>query len=237
MNTQLNKYIHDLKSAGHPDKVRILSGFFKTGHGQYGEGDIFLGIYVPVQRQIAKRYSDLDFKSLEILLKSKIHEHRLGALYILIGQYKKADEKNKEKIYKFYLKNIKGINNWDLVDTSCPNVVGQWLKDRPKDILYKMAKSKNLWQKRIAVISTLAFIRFGQFTDTLKISELLMNDKHDLIHKAVGWMLREVGKQDEKVLKKFLDKFAAKMPRTMLRYSIEKFNQSDRNYYLCLKKI
>lgn len=237
MNTQLNKYIHDLKSVGHPDKARILSGFFKTGKGQYGEGDIFLGIYVPIQRQIAKRYFDLDFRSLETLLKSKIHEHRLGALFVLTDQYKKGDNKLKEKIYKFYLKNIKGINNWDLVDISCPNIVGQWLRDKPKDILYQLAYSKNLWQKRIAIISTLAFIRSGQLTDTLKISEILMNDKHDLIHKSVGWMLRELGKKDEKVLKKFLDKFAAKMPRTMLRYSIEKFNQSDRNHYLCLKKI
>lgn len=237
MNYQLGKYIKELKLAGHPDKARILSGFFKTGKGQYGEGDIFLGIYVPTQRQIAKKYQTLSPKDLEFLLKSKIHEHRLGALFILIAQYEKGDDIIKEKIYKFYLKNIKWVNNWDLVDLSAPNIVGDWLKNKPKNILYKMVDSPKLWQKRIAIISTLAFIRSGQFVDTLKISEILLSDKHDLIHKAVGWMLRELGKRDEVTLKKFLNKFATKMPRTMLRYSIEKFNQLDRNYYLCLKKI
>lgn len=235
MKNNRDNLIKELKRAGHPDKAKLLSGFFKTGKGQYGEGDIFLGIYVPIQRAISKKYIDLDFSDLAMLLKSKVHEHRLVALYILVAKFKKGDAKEKEKVYKFYLKNIKGINNWDLVDTSAPRIIGEWLANKPKDTLYKLARSKNLWEKRIAIISTLAFIKNKQFADTFKLSEILMNDKHDLIHKAVGWMLREAGKKDEVALRKFLDKHATKMPRTMLRYSIEKFNQETRKYYLCLK--
>ncbi len=233
MKNKLENLVKELKTAGHPDKAKLLSGFFKTGKGQYGEGDIFLGIYVPIQRAISKKYTDLDFSDLATLLKSKVHEHRLAALYILVAKFKLGDAK--EKVYKFYLKNIKGINNWDLVDTSAPRIIGEWLAEKPKDTLYKLARSKNLWEKRIAIISTLAFIKNKHLTDTFKISEILMNDKHDLIHKAVGWMLREAGKKDEAALRKFLDKHTTKMPRTMLRYSIEKFNQETRKYYLCLK--
>ncbi len=237
MSKSLSSYIHELKTAGHPDKAKILSGFFKTGKGEYGEGDVFLGIYVPIQRAIAKKYTDLDLAELETLLKNKIHEHRTGALFILCDQYKKSDDKTKEKIFKFYLKNTSRINNWDLVDLSAPNIVGEWLLKKDKKILYKLARSKNLWEKRISIVSTLAFIRTKQLHDTLKISEILINDNHDLIHKAVGWMLRETGKRDEIVLRNFLNKHATKMPRTMLRYSIEKFNKTDRNYYLCLKPL
>ena len=236
MTTKLDNYLKDLKTAANPALAKNLSGFFKTGKGQYGEGDIFLGIYVPNQRLIAKKYLDLSLEDLAFLLKSKIHEQRLGALFILTAQLNKNDIKTQEKIYKFYLKNLKGVNNWDLVDQSAPRIVGQWLKDKPKDILYKFARSKNLWQKRIAIISTLAFITHKQFDDTLKISEILLNDTHDLIHKAVGWMLREVGKRDEKLLKKFLNKHCKKMPRTMLRYAIERFNKKDYKYYLLCSK-
>ncbi|MBI5221675.1 MAG: DNA alkylation repair protein [Candidatus Magasanikbacteria bacterium] len=235
MSTLLNKLTAELKLVARPDKAQILSGFFKTGKGQYGEGDIFLGIYVPIQRGIAKKYLVLDLKDIQILLNSKIHEHRTIALFILIAQYQKADEKIKEKIYKFYLENTKRINNWDLVDLSAPNIVGQQLLKNNKNILYKLARSKNLWEKRIAIVATLTFIRAKKFDDTLKISEILIRDRHDLIHKAVGWMLREMGKRDESLLRKFLKKHAKNMPRTMLRYSIEKFNQVDRQYFLCLK--
>lgn len=235
MTATINNFIKELKVAGDQTKARVLGRFFKTGKGQYGEGDIFLGVYVPFQRQIAKKYSTLPLTDIETLLKSKIHEHRLGALFILCDQFKKADEKTKEKIFKFYLKNSQGVNSWDLVDLSAPNIVGEWLLKKDRKILYKLARSKNLWQKRIAIVSTLTFIRAKQLDDTIKISEILMGDTHDLIHKAVGWMLREAGKRDEAVLRKFLDKHAVKMPRTMLRYSIEKFNPSTRKYYLCLK--
>ena len=235
MPNQVQKLLSDLKVASNSQKAKLLGGFFKSGKGQYGEGDIFLGIYVPIQRAIAKKYEGLEFNDLESLLKSKIHEHRLVALFILVSKFKKGDNKIKEKIFKFYLKNIKGVNNWDLVDQSAPNIIGQWIQDKPKDILYKLARSNNLWEKRIAILSTLAFIREKKFEDTIKISEILMNDKHDLIHKSVGWMLREVGKKEEAVLIKFLNKHTTKMPRTMLRYSIEKFNQETRKYYLCLK--
>lgn len=232
MTILLNNYLKELKSAANPALAKNLSGFFKTGKGQYSEGDMFLGIYVPNQKLIAKKYLDLTFADLSVLLKSKTHEHRVGALFILKTIYIKADIKTKEKIYKFYLNNLKGINNWDLVDLSAPNIIGEWLLEKPKDILYEFAHSTNLWKKRIAIISTLTFIRDRQFEDTLKISEILLSDSHDLIHKAVGWMLRELGKRDEKVLRKFLDKHCKKMPRTMLRYSIEKFNKQDYKHYL-----
>ncbi len=235
MSYQVNNLIRDLKAVSNPEKAKILSGFFKSGKGQYGEGDIFLGIYVPIQKDIAKNYEQLNLKDLEFLLESKIHEYRLVALFILVSKFKKGDNKIREIIYKFYLKNVKGINNWDLIDTSAPKIIGEWLKEKPKDVLYKFANSNNLWKKRIAIISTLTFIRNKNFEDTLKISEILLQDKHDLIHKAVGWMLREMGKKDEPVLIKFLNKHATKMPRTMLRYSIEKFNKETRKYYLCLK--
>lgn len=235
MTVQVSKLLNNLKTASNPQKAKLLSGFFKCGKGQYGEGDIFLGIYVPIQRSIAKKYEDLELKDLEFLLKSKIHEQRLVALFILVAKFKKGDDKVKEKIFKFYLKNIKGVNNWDLVDQSAPNIAGEWLKNKPKDVLYKLASSNNLWEKRIAILSTLAFIRDKKFDDIIKIAEILMKDKHDLIHKAVGWMLRELGKKDEATLIKFLNKYATKMPRTMLRYAIEKFNQETRKQFLCQK--
>lgn len=206
--------------------------FFKTGKGQYGEGDIFLGIKVPAQRIIAKKYENLNFKDLERLLESKIHEYRLTALLILIKRYKKTDYSGKKKIAEFYLKNTENINNWDLVDLSCVNILGDYLIDKPKQILYKFAKSKNLWEKRISIISTLAFIRNKDFSCALKIAEILMNDKHDLIHKAVGWMLREIGKRDLKILENFLLKHCKIMPRVMLRYAIEKLDDKKKKIYL-----
>ncbi len=189
-----------------------MARFFKTGKGQYGEGDIFLGIKVPESREIAKKFKDIFIKEIQELLNSKIHEHRLIALFVLIEKYKKESEERKKKIFDFYLKNTKNINNWDLVDLSAPNIVGNFLLERKKErkILYSLAKSKNIWERRIAILATFAFIRDDQFDDILKISEMLLKDDHDLIHKAVGWMLREVGKRDYVKEKVFLNKHCSK---------------------------
>lgn len=214
------------------DKALLLQRFFKTGKGEYAEGDIFLGIVVPKQRALVKKYWNLlDLKDIQELLNSKIHEHRLTALLILVNQYQKHPEK-REEIFKLYLANTKNINNWDLVDLSAPNIVGSYLLDKNRSILYNLANSHHLWERRIAVLSTFMFIREKQFGDSLKIAEILLNDKHDLIHKAVGWMLREIGKRDVKVLESFLKKHHRKMPRTMLRYSIEKFPEGKRKAFL-----
>ncbi|MBT4277154.1 DNA alkylation repair protein [Candidatus Falkowbacteria bacterium] len=220
----------ELKSLANSRQAKILQGFFKTGKGQYGEGDIFLGIKVPIQRKIAIKYKTLLINDIQKLLNNKIHEERLIALFILIHKYK--IESNKEKIYKFYLKNTKNINNWDLVDLSAPKIVGDYLLNKKRNILYELVKSKNLWDRRIAILSTFTFIRNNDFKDTIKISKILLKDEHDLIHKAVGWMLREMGKRNEKELKNFLDKHYKKMPRTMLRYSLEKLNEKDRKHYM-----
>lgn len=227
----LSKLKKDLQSLANPEKAKILQGFFKTGKGEYGEGDVFLGVIVPEQRRIAKKY-DLELEEIQELLNSEIHEHRLVGLFILINSYKKADDNEGKKIFKFYLDNAKKINNWDLVDLSAPNIVGNWLLDKDKKIIYNLAKSDNLWEKRIAIISTFTFIKNNNFQETIKISEMLLKDKHDLIHKAVGWMLREIGKKDEQELLKFLNKHYKEMPRTMLRYSIEKLNEDERKKWM-----
>jgi len=228
----LNNLKKEIEKAGSPGQAEILQRFFKTGKGEYGEGDVFLGIKVPVQRSIAKKYYGLSLLKIKELLKSKIHEHRLVGLLILDGKYKKAGAEEKENIFNFYLQNLKNVNNWDLVDLSAPNIVGNFLFKRDKKILYKLARSENLWERRIAIISTFTFIREEEFGDALAISELLLNDKHDLIHKAVGWMLREVGKKDLEILESFLKQHYKKMPRTMLRYAIEKFEEGKRKSYL-----
>jgi len=229
----LNNLKKELKLLSNPKQAKLLQRFFKTGKGQYGEGDIFLGIKVPEQRKVAKRYKHLTLKEIETLLKSKIHEHRLTALFILIDKYKRAGEKEKQEIFNLYLKNTKNINNWDLIDLSAPNIIGNYLLDKERDILYKLAKSNNLWEKRIAILSTAEFIKNGEHEDTLAISKILLNDVHDLIHKGVGWMLREVGKRiDQEIEEDFLKKHHKKMPRTMLRYAIERFNEKKRKFYL-----
>jgi len=229
--SDLNKLKIELKKLASKQQAKILQRFFKTGKGQYGEGDIFLGIKVPVQREVAKKYFNLTLSDLQKLLNSNIHEYRLIALFILIAQYNKVNELKKKKIYQFYLKNTKKINNWDLVDLSAPNIVGNFLLDKNRSILYKLAKSKNLWEKRIAILATYT-IRNNDYSDTLKISKILLYDDHDLIHKAVGWMLREVGNRDMKAEEKFLQKYVKQMPRTMLRYAIEKFPEKKRLSYL-----
>lgn len=222
----------DLRRTASPAKGKFLQRFFKCGPGEYAEGDIFLGVVVPETRKIAKRYFYLKFPEIAQLMKSKIHEERLLGLCILIGQFESAEEKDQKKYFDFYIKNRRGVNNWDLVDCSAGDLAGVYLFKRPKNILYKFARSKDLWEKRIAIIATLHFIRENRYADTLKIAKILLNDDHDLIHKAVGWMLREVGKRNLKVEESFLKKNYKKMPRTMLRYAIEKFPEPKRKRYL-----
>lgn len=230
--------INELLKLRNNDKSKILTRFFKTGKGEYGEGDVFLGITVPVSRSIAKKYSHMDFKEIQELLNNKYHEVRLVALLILVHKYKKltspmSEIGEKKKIVEFYLRNTKYINNWDLVDLSAHYILGDYLFDKDKKILIKLAESKNLWERRIAIISTFAFIYKGEANWTLKIVDILMKDKHDLIHKACGWMLREIGKKvEEKQLLSYLEKNSKKMPRTMLRYSIERLPETKRLYYL-----
>lgn len=222
----------EIKKNANLQKAKILQGFFKTDKGQYGEGDIFLGIVVPIQRKIAKKYQDLALSDIQKLLKSKIHEERLVALLILVLQFQEADIRKCETIFKFYLKNVKNINNWDLVDLTAPNIVGRFLMDKDKKPLYQLAKSRNLWEKRIAVLAAFTFIKNNEHKDSLRIAEILLGDNHDLIHKAVGWMLREVGKRNLAIEEKFLKKYHRKMPRTMLRYAIERFPEQKRKRYL-----
>ena len=227
--TEIRKAISKQKN---PTQALILQRFFKTEKGEYGEGDIFYGIKVPEQRTIAKQFKDLAFEDLKELIKSKVHEERLIAAFILVDQFKIGDEKKKKIVFDFYLKHKEGINNWDLVDLSAPKIVGAYLIDKEKDLLYKLAHSKDLWEKRISIISTQTFIREHFFEDTLNISKILLQDKHDLIQKAVGWMLREIGNRDLETEEEFLKKHYKTMPRTMLRYAIEKFPEQKRIAYL-----
>ncbi len=222
----------DLEKVASTEKAAFFPNFFKTGPGQYGEGDKFIGVTVPNQRLIAKKYGSISLNELSKLLASPIHEHRLTALLILVGKYEKANLQERKEIYEFYLANLKGVNNWDLVDSSAYKIAGAYLSDKPKDVLYRFAKSSNIWERRIAIISTLYFIRNKQFEDTIKISELLLTDKEDLMHKAVGWMLREMGKQSESTLLQFLDLYYKQMPRTALRYAIERLSFDKKKKYM-----
>jgi 3-methyladenine DNA glycosylase AlkD len=228
----LNELKKEIKKNANPQKAELLQRFFKTGPGQYGEGDIFLGIMVPVQRSIVKKFKELSLIDVKELLNSRIHEERLIALLILVEQYKKGDEQKKEDIFTFYHLHRKRINNWDLVDLTAHIISGSYLMNKDKSLLYKLAESKNIWERRIAVISTFHFIKNNIFNDALGIAEILLNDKHDLIHKAVGWMLREIGNRDINTEEGFLEKNYKKMPRTMLRYAIEKFPEKKRLAYL-----
>jgi 3-methyladenine DNA glycosylase AlkD len=224
----INQIKKELYKKASKKKAKILARFFKTKKGEYGEGDIFIGVKVPDQRLIAKKFKEAPFKDLKELINSEVHEFRLTSLLILIFKYKE----NPKKAFNFYINNTKNINNWDLVDLSAPNIVGDYLLDKNRKIIYDFALSNDLWKKRIAIISTFTFIRNNDFKDTLKISKILLNDKHDLIHKAVGWMLRETGKRDILVEKDFLENNYKKMPRTMLRYAIEKFEENERQRFL-----
>src|SRR3989344_1903434 len=230
--TQINQLKQDLQALATEERAKASARYFKTGPGQYGEGDIFIGVTVPDTRKIAKKYKTLQLNEISELLKSKIHEYRLTALLILVEEFNNSDEKEKQEIYDFYLNHTKHINNWDLVDSSSHHIIGKHLKNKDKDILEKLAKSSSLWDKRIAIISTFQFIRKKDFKESLNIAEILMNDKHDLIHKAVGWMLREIGNKDQEAEKQFLNKHYKTMPRTMLRYAIEKFSKEDKMFYM-----
>jgi len=225
----------ELKRHSDPYKAKILQRFFKTGPGEYAEGDIFIGINVPVLRALAKKYQNLPLDETTRLLRSRIHEERLLSLLILILKYRKADLMGKREIYRVYLKNSMHINNWDLVDVTAKQIVGDYLYDKDRRKLYQLARSGSLWQRRIAVLSTFHFIGKGDHEDALKIARILLSDEHDLIHKAVGWMLREVGKCDIRAEENFLDKYHRRMPRTMLRYAIERFPEKKRQGYLRAK--
>ncbi len=222
----------ELKRAANPVDAINLQRFFKTGKGEYGEGDIFLGVKIPPIRALVKKYSEIPISDVEKLLQSKFHEERMLALLILVRKFKKADEDEKQNIYNLYLANTKKINNWDLVDLSAPGIVGEYLLGKKYDELLRRAKSDLLWDKRISMIATLAFIRNGIFEPTLKIAKILLHDTHDLIHKAVGWMLREIGNRDIETEEEFLRIYYKVMPRTMLRYAIEKFPEQKRQDYL-----
>lgn len=221
-----------LRRNANKEYARTAAWFFKTKPGQYGAGDVFIGIRVPLVRRLALQYAAMPRVEITKLLKHQIHEVRFAGLEILVYQFEHVDEPERRKIFDFYLRHTRWINNWDLVDTSAPYIVGAYLVGKSPAILYVLAKSKNLWERRIAIVATYALIKSGRYDSTMRIAEILLNDQHDLIHKATGWMLREVGKKNSAVLYAFLDKFSTKMPRTMLRYALERVPKSVRTVYL-----
>jgi 3-methyladenine DNA glycosylase AlkD len=227
--TAISNKLHALAS---PETAVILQRFFKTGVGQYGEGDVFLGIKVPPLRTLAKQHRGADLSAIAALLDSRYHEERLFALILLMQFYQSSTEKDQSAAYDLYLNTTQRINNWDLVDISAPHIVGRHLQERPRKVLHQLARSSSLWERRIAIIATLHFIRLHDFDDTLRIAEILLHDEHDLMHKAVGWMLREVGKRDLETEEIFLKQHYHSMPRTMLRYAIERFPETKRKKYL-----
>ena len=222
----------ELKTLTDPQVAAHSQRFFKTGPGQYGEGDQFIGIRVPALRRLARRYEDLPIDQAESLLRSKIHEYRQIALFILVGRYRRGNAAERAEIYKRYLRNTAHINNWDLVDASAEHIVGAWLQNRSRKPLIQLAASGSLWERRMAVLATFHFIKKGEFEETLRIAKLLINDREDLIHKAVGWMLREVGKRSAATAGAFLRRHYRAMPRTMLRYAIEKLPEDQRQAFL-----
>jgi len=232
---RLEQLKKDLRKFERPEKAKALQWFFKTGKGEYAEGDRFLGLKTDETRLMARRYLDIRYEDIRELLKSKIHEERACAVMILVRRFEKARlPAEKKEIFDFYLKNLKGINNWDLVDISAPKIIGRylWESGESRSFLYDFARRANLWKRRIAIMSTFWFIREKDFKDSLKIAGILLQDKHDLIHKAVGWMLREIGNRNLEVEESFLKEHYKKMPRTMLRYAIEKFPEEKRLKYL-----
>jgi 3-methyladenine DNA glycosylase AlkD len=226
---KIQKYLRRFASK---EKAKLLQGFFKTGPGQYGEGDKFLGVMVPNIRRTVQEFAEAPLPEVLKLLRSSFHEERLLALLLLVHKFEKDDDVTRKRIYTLYLKNTRYINNWDLVDLSAPKIVGPWLDRSSRSPLYRFARSKNLWERRIAILATFPYIRKGDFIDALALSETLLADDHDLMHKAVGWMLREVGKKDVAVLDGFLRKHHGRMPRTALRYAIERFPEAKRKKYL-----
>ena len=227
--------IDSLQQLADEEKAKFLQRFFKTGKGQYAEGDVFWGIKVPETRQIAKAYRELPFSEIKTVVAHPVHEVRLCGLMILVEQFKKSSEAERKAIVDFYLSNTQYINNWDLVDLSCYKILGEYLLDKPRDILYRLAKSRNMWEQRIAIVSTWLFIRNRDFVDTLAISEMLISHPHDLIHKAVGWMLREISKREETVMLDFVEKHYKNMSRTTLRYAIERLPEDLRKGILYKK--
>lgn len=233
MDNDAQKLIDDLRRLGSPERAQQAQRYFKTGVGEYAQGDIFWGISVPLIRTIARAYKHLDLEQIEFLIEHEIHEVRLCVLLIMVFQAKTLPQ----KIFDLYLKKTAYINNWDLVDSSARDIVGKFLIDRDCSILYELARSNFLWERRIAIIATAAFIKRGDYERTLKLAVLLMGDTHDLIHKAVGWMLREVGEYcSQDVLKEFLEEYAAIMPRTALRYAIEHMTAEERSYFMHKKQ-
>jgi len=224
--------LSDLQELGNESDREVLQRFFKTGPGDYAQGDVFVGVRVPKIRALARKYSHLDLSGVLRLLHSEIHESRFLALAILCGKFKKSSAQEQGRIYRLYLDNTQFINNWDLVDVTCEHIVGVYLQGRSRSPLYDLSRSENLWERRISVVSTFHFIRHNDFSDTIGISKILLKDSHELIHKATGWMLREVGKRDVNLLIEFLQTHGREMPRTMLRYAIEKFSQEDRAVYM-----
>jgi 3-methyladenine DNA glycosylase AlkD len=222
----------ELDSLGDPRHAAILLRFFKTGPGEYGEGDRFRGIRVPVLRKVARKYRDLPLAEAGRLLQSAFHEDRLLALLILVHRYYQGDPAGSRKIHRLYLKHRSLVNNWDLVDLSAPHLLGHYLQDRPKGLLTRLAASGVVWERRLAIMATFHFIKQGDYDETLRIARILLNDPEDLIHKAVGWMLREVGKREVEVTETFLQAHYRQMPRTMLRYAIERFPEAKRQTYL-----
>ena len=221
-----------LKKLENREQAAISRKFFKTGPGEYGEGDIFIGIRVPVLRKLVEDYFELPIKEIQSLLKSPVHEERLLALLLMVRKASGRSDDIKKSIYELYLKNTRFVNNWDLVDASAEHVVGAYLRDKNKSVLYRLAESEDLWERRIAIMSTFHYVKHHEFSKTLRISKILLFDRHDLIHKATGWMLREIGKRDLQTEENFLKTHYKKMPRTMLRYAIEKFPESKRQRYL-----
>jgi 3-methyladenine DNA glycosylase AlkD len=222
----------ELKRYADTDKAAFFPRFFKTGPGQYGEGDVFMGVTVPNMRVVAKQFSELPLKQIEALLDDEVHELRLTGLLILVRQFERGDESQRKTIVTFYLSHLKRVNNWDLVDSSASYILGASLIGKDTALLDKLAASTHLWTQRVAIVATHAFIRTGELSHTFRISKALLSHKHDLIHKAVGWMLREAGKRDEKALRVFLDKYGSCMPRTALRYAIERLDEPVRQRYL-----
>jgi 3-methyladenine DNA glycosylase AlkD len=221
-----------LHALADPVQAANLQRFFKTGPGDYGEGDRFLGLRVPQLRQLVREYPETPLKDIELLLQSGIHEERLLALLLMVQRYQRGDEKERERLYHRYLAATRFINNWDLVDTTAPHIVGAWLFDKSREPLYRLADSPLLWERRIAIIATFYFIKQGEYAESLQLAERLLQDPHDLIHKAVGWVLREVGKLELEAEEGFLRKHYREMPRTMLRYAIERFPENKRQDYL-----
>ena len=226
------KIVDEIKSFSTPEGAKRRASFFKTGRGEYAEGDLFLGVDSPSLRKIAKKYfKAVSYADLQKMLESPYHEIRVGAVFILVLMFQHGSEEERKKIFDFYMENIRYINNWDLVDVSAPYIVGPVAFEN-ESVLFLLAKSCRLWEERVSVVATLYFIKQNRFDVTLSLGEYFLTHRHDLMHKAVGWMLREVGKRDEKVLCDFLDKHINQMPRTMLRYAIERFPEDKRRRYL-----